>query len=200
MSRVACTLIVALTLGVLAVAVGADAQRGAQIPKIGVLQVGTQAGGAHLFEAFKEGMRELGYVEGQSVAYEHRFGENRTERLHEAAAELVRLKMDVIVTSTDQGIAAVQATDSDDPDRDDQQYRSDRHRFRCEPGAPWRKHYWEQRHVPGTQWEAIGAVEGGRSPSVPRRHSLESGDPGRRAWLPIQNHTRPSAASTARAR
>jgi len=39
--------------------------------------------------------------------YEHRFGDNRTERLHEAAAEVVRLKMDVIVTSTDQGIAAV---------------------------------------------------------------------------------------------
>jgi putative ABC transport system substrate-binding protein len=106
MSRAACTLIVMLTLGVLTVAVDADAQR-AQIPKIGVLQVGTRAGGAHLFEAFKEGMRELGYVEGQSVAYEHRFGENRTERLHEVATELVRLKMDVIVTSTDQGIAAV---------------------------------------------------------------------------------------------
>ena len=107
MSRTALTLIVTLTLGMLLVTVDADAQRGARIPKIGVLQVGTLAGGAPLFEAFKEGMRELGYVEGQNVAYEHRFGENRTERLHEAAAELVRLKMDVIVTSTDQGIAAV---------------------------------------------------------------------------------------------
>jgi putative tryptophan/tyrosine transport system substrate-binding protein len=107
MSRAALWLTVTLTLGLLAVAVDADAQRGAQSPKIGVLQGGAQAASAHLFEAFKAGMRELGYVEGQSVVYEHRFGENRTERLHEAAAELVRLKMDVIVTSTDQGIAAV---------------------------------------------------------------------------------------------
>jgi ABC-type uncharacterized transport system substrate-binding protein len=106
MRRTALTLIVTLTFGGLAVRVDADAQRGPQAPKIGVLQVGTQAAGAHLFEAFKEAMRELGYVEGR-VVYEHRFGENRTERLHEAAAELVRLKMDVIVTSTDQGIAAV---------------------------------------------------------------------------------------------
>jgi putative ABC transport system substrate-binding protein len=107
MSRAALTLIVTLVLGVLAVPVDTHAQRGAQMPKIGVLQVGTRAAGAHLFEAFKEAMRELGYVEGQSIVYEHRFGENRTERLHEAAAELVRLKMDIIVTSTDQGIAAV---------------------------------------------------------------------------------------------
>lgn len=88
MSRAGWTLMVMLTLGMLTVAADAVAQRGAQIPKIGVLQVGTRAGGAHLFEAFKGGMRELGYVEGQSVAYEHRFGENRTERLHHAAAEL----------------------------------------------------------------------------------------------------------------
>ena len=107
MSRAALKLIVTLTFGTLAVPVDTDAQHGAKIPKIGVLQVGSQAGTAHLFEAFKEGMRERGYMEGQRVVYEHRFGEGRSERIHEAAAELVRLKMDVIVTSTDQGIAAV---------------------------------------------------------------------------------------------
>src|SRR5215813_11917711 len=96
MIRAALTLIVTLILGMLAVEVDADAQRGVRIPKIGVLQVGTRAGGAHLFEAFKDGMRELGYVEGESVIYEHRSGDNRNERLREAAAELVALKMDVI--------------------------------------------------------------------------------------------------------
>jgi putative ABC transport system substrate-binding protein len=106
MSRAALSLIFTLTLSVFALAIDADAQR-AQTPKIGILQVGTPASGAHLFEAFKQGMRELGYVEGQNVVYEHRFGENQTQRLHEAAAELVSLKLDVIVTSTDQGIAAV---------------------------------------------------------------------------------------------
>ncbi|HSB43059.1 MAG TPA: ABC transporter substrate-binding protein [Methylomirabilota bacterium] len=77
------------------------------MPRVGVLQVGGTASSAQLVEAFKLGMRERGYVEGRSVVFEHRFGENKRERLLEAAAELVRLKVDVIVTSTDQGIAAV---------------------------------------------------------------------------------------------
>src|SRR5947207_11764947 len=52
-------------------------------------------------------MRERGYVEGRHVVYEHRRGENNRERLSAGAAELVRLKMDIIVTSTDEGVAAV---------------------------------------------------------------------------------------------
>jgi putative tryptophan/tyrosine transport system substrate-binding protein len=74
------------------------------VPKIGVLQVGTAT---NMFEALKQGMRERGYVEGQHVVFEYRSGEGRSERLHEAAAELVRIKVDLIVTSTDQAIAAV---------------------------------------------------------------------------------------------
>src|SRR2546428_9505029 len=52
-------------------------------------------------------MRERGYVEGQHVVFERRFGENRREGISDAAAELVRLKVDVLVTATDEGIAAV---------------------------------------------------------------------------------------------
>jgi putative ABC transport system substrate-binding protein len=52
-------------------------------------------------------MREHGYVDGQNVVVERRFGDNRAERISEIAAELVRLKVDVIVTSSDVGIAAV---------------------------------------------------------------------------------------------
>ena len=82
----------------------AEAQQASKITKIGVLQVGT---GPILFEAFKTGMRERGYVEGQHVVFEYRSTEGRSERLHEAAAELVRMNVDLIVTSTDQAIAAV---------------------------------------------------------------------------------------------
>jgi putative ABC transport system substrate-binding protein len=61
-------------------------------------------------DAFRQGLRELGYVEGQSIAIEYRFDEGRTERLPDLAAELVRLKMDVILTintpGADQGSAA----------------------------------------------------------------------------------------------
>jgi putative ABC transport system substrate-binding protein len=58
-------------------------------------------------QAFKQEMRERGYVEGQGVRFEQRFGESQRERLAEAARELVRLKVDIIVTSTDEGVAAV---------------------------------------------------------------------------------------------
>src|SRR5262245_8345260 len=98
-------LLVGMGLGLLKLAFPAYSQQKGKVSKIGFLQVGNRAASAHLYEAFREAMRELGYVEGR-IVYEHRFGENRTDRLHEAAAELVRLKMDVIVTSTDQGIAA----------------------------------------------------------------------------------------------
>jgi putative ABC transport system substrate-binding protein len=98
---------VAVIIGALAAPLPAAAQPAAKIPRVGVLQVGGAASSAQLVEAFKLGMRERGYVEGRSVVFEHRFGENKRERLLEAAAELVRLKVDVIVTSTDQGIAAV---------------------------------------------------------------------------------------------
>jgi len=85
----------------------AEAQSGAKIPKIGILQVGTSASGGHLAAAFKQEMRDRGYVEGQGILFEQRFGEGKRERLSDAARELVRLKVDIIVTSTDEGIAAV---------------------------------------------------------------------------------------------
>jgi putative ABC transport system substrate-binding protein len=107
MSRAVLALIVTLTIGMLAAPLLATAQSGTKIPRIGILQVGTPAGAGHLSAAFKEGMRERGYMEGRQVSFEQRFGETKREQLSEAAAELVRIKVDIIVTSTDEGIAAV---------------------------------------------------------------------------------------------
>jgi len=102
----ALTLIATVALGTLAAPTAVAAQSGAKLPRIGVLQPGTPASGAHLFEAFKQAMREQGYVEGQHVVFEHRFGDLKPERISVVAAELVSLKVDVIVTATDMGIAA----------------------------------------------------------------------------------------------
>src|SRR6266481_6905242 len=99
MSRAMLALMVTLTIGMLAAPLPTTAQLGAKIPRIGILQVGTGAGAGHLSAAFKEGMRERGYVEGRHVVFEHRFGETKRERLSEAAAELVHIKVDIIVTS-----------------------------------------------------------------------------------------------------
>jgi putative ABC transport system substrate-binding protein len=107
MLRAVLKLIVMLTLAMFAAPLTGGAQQRVKIPRIGVLQVGRAAGNQHLFDAFKQGLRERGYVEGQHVVFERRLGEGRSERVREAAAELVRMKVDLIVTSTDQGIAAV---------------------------------------------------------------------------------------------
>jgi len=85
----------------------AYAQSSTKIPRIGVLYTGSPATAAQSSEAFRQGLREHGYVEGQNIVVERRFGDGKPERLTELAAELVRLKVDVIVTPTDEAIAAV---------------------------------------------------------------------------------------------
>ena len=86
-------------------------QRAATIPRIGFLGVSTPAAWATRVAAFRAGLRDLGYVEGKNIAIEFRFAEGQFDRLPELAAELVRLKVDVIVTHTVPGaLAAKQAT------------------------------------------------------------------------------------------
>jgi putative tryptophan/tyrosine transport system substrate-binding protein len=84
-----------------------DAQQAPKIAKIGYLTPSTPALAARLIEAFKQGLRELGYVEGKTFVLEIRYGEAKVERLPELARELVGLKVDVIVAGTDAVIAAV---------------------------------------------------------------------------------------------
>jgi putative ABC transport system substrate-binding protein len=71
------------------------AQRSTKIPRVGVLLYYTLQGDPNT-EAFHRGMRELGYADGQNIAFEYRFAEGRPERLAGLAADLVRLKPDVI--------------------------------------------------------------------------------------------------------
>jgi putative ABC transport system substrate-binding protein len=88
--------------------VGAAQQR--KVPTIGVLVVGSP-GSEQFWQLFQKAMRALGYVEGQSIRYEFRSDHGQASRLPELAAELVRLKVDVIVTwFTPAAQAAKQAT------------------------------------------------------------------------------------------
>ncbi len=90
--------ILTLALGILAAPLTAAAQQPAKVPRIGFLTSSSPTDLAGRLEAFRQGLRELGYVEGQTIAIEYRFGEGRPERLPALAAELVRLEVDVIVT------------------------------------------------------------------------------------------------------
>lgn len=89
----------------------AAAQQPTKVSRIGFLTSGAPGAIAHLLEGFKQGLREHGYVERQNVLLEIRYGEGKPERLPILAAELVRLKVDVIVAVPNSAIDAVrQAT------------------------------------------------------------------------------------------
>jgi len=107
MIRGALTLIVTLTFGTLAAAVTAGAQQATRVPRIGVLFASTPAATSHLLDGLRQGLREHGYVEGQHIILERRYGQVGAERMSDLAAELVRIKMDVIVAATDPATAAV---------------------------------------------------------------------------------------------
>ena len=76
-----------------------EAQQTTKIPRIGYLTGATPEGQTARIEAFRQGLRELGYIEGNNIIIEYRYAELKPERRSALAAELVRLKVDVIVTS-----------------------------------------------------------------------------------------------------
>jgi putative ABC transport system substrate-binding protein len=100
-----------ITLGLLAAPLGVEAQQPGKVYRIGYLVPSSATAVSNVTEAFREGLRELGWVEGQNIVIEYRFAEGRFDRLPDLAAELVRLKMDVIVAyATPTAVAAKNAT------------------------------------------------------------------------------------------
>ena len=78
----------------------AHAQQPTKIPRIGLLGVASPATLSAFIEAFRQGLRELGYVEGKNIVVEYRWAEGKIERLPNLATELVRLNVDIIVTAS----------------------------------------------------------------------------------------------------
>ena len=99
--------IIAIALGILLAPLAAAAQPAGKVYRIGCLHLGPREPSAHLLKALEEGLRELGYVQGQNLVIEYRFADGKAERLADLAAELVRLKPDVIIASLNPVIAAV---------------------------------------------------------------------------------------------
>ena len=109
---VAVVFTVAVTLGALATEAQPPAQPSGRLPTIGYLSAGERTGPLH--EAFWQGLRDVGYDEGKNFILHYRFAEGSRERLAEFAAELVRLNVDVLVTSGG-GTAATQKVTSTIP-------------------------------------------------------------------------------------
>jgi len=110
--RRAAALIVAFALAILAPPLAADAQPLAKVPRIGFLAAFSPTPEvSHFIEAFRQGLRDLGYVEGRNIVIEYRWAHSSFERLPDLAAELVRLKVDIIVAVVTQAsLAAKNAT------------------------------------------------------------------------------------------
>ena len=104
-------LIVAAAWPALAWAGAVRAQAPEKIRRIGLLSAFSPSDAAPWHEAFRLGLRDLGWVEGKNISIEYRYSEGKSDRLPELAADLVRLKVDVIVASVDvDALAAQKAT------------------------------------------------------------------------------------------
>jgi putative tryptophan/tyrosine transport system substrate-binding protein len=101
----------------------AEAQQAGKVARIGFLDNSTASGVAVFLEAFRQELSKLGWIEGKNITIEYRFAEQKNERLPELAAELIRLKVDVIVTggaqatrSTKKATSTIPIVMAQDPD------------------------------------------------------------------------------------
>src|SRR5437879_2528056 len=100
-----------VTGGLLAAPLAAEGQPAGKSPRIGFLSTFSPSDVPRWREGLMKGLRDLGYTEGHGIAFEYRHAEGRAERLPDLAAELVRLKVDVIVAeTTPASLAAKKAT------------------------------------------------------------------------------------------
>ena len=86
----------------------AEAQQPTRIPRIGYLGAFTPSAGASLLEAFRQGLRDGGYVEGRNIFIDYRWAEGNPDRLPALAAELIDLRVEIIVTQSNAAVAALQ--------------------------------------------------------------------------------------------
>ena len=134
-----CPLLFALSAMFLALCSSAYAQQTGKISRIGFLDPSTASGTAVLMNAFRQELTKLGWTEGKNIAIEYRFAEQKNERLPELAADLVRLKVDlIVVTSGPPALAAKKATTTH-PHRNDECCGPPGFRFGCQSGATRRQ-------------------------------------------------------------
>jgi len=107
-------LVAVLAVSLLAAPLAVDAQQAGKVPRIGFLGMTSPSDRPPLLDAFRQRLRELGWVEGQNIVIDYRYAEGRVDRLPDLAAELVRLKVDLIVASagTQAATAAKNATET----------------------------------------------------------------------------------------
>ncbi len=104
-----------MTLASALAVASADAQQPTKISRIGFQSAASPSANAARIEAFRQGLRDLGYVEGKNIVIEYRYAEGKLDRLHEFAAEFVRLKVDIIVAAAPSSTRAAKEATSTIP-------------------------------------------------------------------------------------
>ena len=163
---------VALCTMLFALCASVNAQQQKKIPRIGYLGVGSLNTNTYRTDAFRQGLRQLGYAEGKDFVIEDRDADGKLNQLNELAAELVRLKVDVIVTRGPPSTRAAKAATTTIPivmtqDPDPVQW------VRRQPSAPRWKHYGIIKPCPRDKRQATGTSEGDHSQTLPCSRYLD---------------------------
>src|SRR5437870_7352170 len=99
--------VVAIVVGLVMCGAVVKAQQTKKVPRVGFLGAASASALAGRLDAFRQGLRDLGYIEGKTIAIEYRYADGKAERVPELAAELVALNPDVIVTYQTPSVLAV---------------------------------------------------------------------------------------------
>ena len=145
----------------------AEAQQPKKGPRIGYVAGTSRSTISARIEAFRQGLRELGYVEGKNIVIEWRFGEGKRDRLPALVAELVRLKVDIIVTGGPMSTRRGQGSNCFDSHCDGAGYRSCWEWFRRQPCATRWEHHGIVHAFPGDKRKTTGASERRSFPASP---------------------------------
>ena len=155
----------------------AEAQQKVRLPRIGYLGTSSASLEPELVKAFQKGLRDLGYVEGQNIAIEYRWAEGNDHRLPDLVAELVRLKVDLILTAGTPGAFAAKRSNPDDPYRHGG-LRGCGWSWACLQPCPARREpHRIDRDGPGPGRETPGASQGGLPNADYGRRSSEHRQP-----------------------
>src|SRR5262245_37643094 len=163
--------VLALSLGTIHVP-HAPQQR--HVPRLGTLLPNPPTLKPLLLKAFQQGLLELGYVEGQNIVIEYRFGEGKSDRYDYLAAELVQLKVDVIVTSSTPAIESVKNATSTIPIVMAASADPVGSGLIASLDRPGWQHYWVSHAVSRVERKTSGTPQGNRSKALPGGRSMES--------------------------
>ena len=161
----------------LAAPLALDAQDAGKVYRIGVLEVEGAAANAEYLGAFRQGLKDLGYVEERNFVIEYRSADGGAERFPDLATELVRLKVDVIVTrGSPAALAAKQAT-RNHPHRHGVEWRPRGRGHRDPPGPAGGKCHRLSQHGSAGRWAAkrLRLLKEAVPGAIARGHPLEFG-------------------------